>query len=167
MLTDGLERCGLLWCFYQTLILTAPIHCRASIAETLMQRHISTNLMKKQTHPDLRWTEGEHILIFWWTVSLSSLIISRSTSRFLCVELICSRSSSSCGSVCIWTDSCSFCRRCSASSRCLSSCIQTETANHHHRPQAWFYLEIFSLVERNVHLEAKFSLSIHFHITVS
>ncbi len=33
-----------------TLILTAPIHCRASIAETLMQRHISTNLMKKQTH---------------------------------------------------------------------------------------------------------------------
>ncbi len=25
---------GVLWCFYQTLILTAPIHCRASIAET-------------------------------------------------------------------------------------------------------------------------------------
>ncbi len=49
MLTDGLECCGLLWCFYQTLILTAPIHCRASIAETLMQRHISTNLMKKLT----------------------------------------------------------------------------------------------------------------------
>ncbi len=37
-----------------TLILTAPIHCRASIAETLMQRHISTNLMKKQTHSNLR-----------------------------------------------------------------------------------------------------------------
>ncbi len=34
---------GVLWCFYQTLILTAPIHCRASITETLMQRHISTN----------------------------------------------------------------------------------------------------------------------------
>ncbi len=32
-----------------TLVLTAPIHCRASIAETLMQRHISPNLMKKQT----------------------------------------------------------------------------------------------------------------------
>ncbi len=45
MLTDGLECCGLLWCFYGlsfwrhpftpehplTLILTAPIHCRASI----------------------------------------------------------------------------------------------------------------------------------------
>ncbi len=37
------------------------IHCRASIAETLMQRHISTNLMKKQTHPDLLWLEYEHI----------------------------------------------------------------------------------------------------------
>ncbi len=32
---------GLLWCFYQTLILTAPIHCRASMAETLMQWCIS------------------------------------------------------------------------------------------------------------------------------
>ncbi len=31
MITDKLECCGLLWCFYQTLILTAPIHCRASI----------------------------------------------------------------------------------------------------------------------------------------
>uniref|UniRef100_A0A8C1L6B1 Protein tyrosine kinase 7 (inactive) n=1 Tax=Cyprinus carpio TaxID=7962 RepID=A0A8C1L6B1_CYPCA len=31
------------------LILTAPIHCRASIAETLMQCCISTNLMKTQT----------------------------------------------------------------------------------------------------------------------
>ncbi len=33
-----------------TLILTAPIHCRASIAETVMQCYISPNLMKKQTH---------------------------------------------------------------------------------------------------------------------
>ncbi len=45
MLTDGLDWCGLLWCFIRlsfwrhpftaehplTLILTAPIHCRASI----------------------------------------------------------------------------------------------------------------------------------------
>ncbi len=35
-LTDVLEWCVLLWCFYQTLILTAPIHRRASVAETLM-----------------------------------------------------------------------------------------------------------------------------------
>ncbi len=42
---DGLEWCGLLWCFYQTLILTAPIHCNASVAETLMQCYISPNLI--------------------------------------------------------------------------------------------------------------------------
>ncbi len=56
---------GVLWIivmFLSALILTAPIHCRASIAETLMQRHISPNLMKKQTHPDLRWPEDEDIL---------------------------------------------------------------------------------------------------------
>ncbi len=33
---------------------------------------ISTNLMKKQTHPDLWWSEGEHIysyvFIFGWTI---------------------------------------------------------------------------------------------------
>ncbi len=40
---------GLLWCFYQTLILTAPIHCRASVAETLM--HWSKS--KKQTRDGL------------------------------------------------------------------------------------------------------------------
>ncbi len=57
MLTDGVDY---LRCFYQTLILTAPIHCRASIAETLMQRHISTNI-NKQTHPNLERPEGEHI----------------------------------------------------------------------------------------------------------
>ncbi len=65
MLTDGLEWCGVDYCdvFIRTLILTAPIHCRASIAETLMQRHISTNLMKKHTHPNLRWPESSLSLI--------------------------------------------------------------------------------------------------------
>ncbi len=42
-----------------TLILTAPIHCRGFIAETLMQCYISPNLMKKQTHLHLGWPEGE------------------------------------------------------------------------------------------------------------
>ncbi len=79
MLTDGLEWCGLLWRFYQTFILTAPIHCRASIdshsdgthslqsihrlsfwrhpftAEHPLLRHISTNLMKKQTWSWMAW----------------------------------------------------------------------------------------------------------------
>ncbi len=50
---SGVDYCDVLSAVW-TLILTAPIHCRASIAETLMQRHISTNLMKKQTHPNLR-----------------------------------------------------------------------------------------------------------------
>ncbi len=44
-----------------TLILTAPIHCRASIAEEVMECYISTNLMKKQTHLHLGWPEGEDI----------------------------------------------------------------------------------------------------------
>ncbi len=44
-----------------TLILTAPIHYRASIGEILLQRHISPNLMKKQTHLHLWCSEGEHI----------------------------------------------------------------------------------------------------------
>ncbi len=128
--------CGLLWCFYQTLILTAPIHCRASIdshsdgthslqsihwlsfwrhpftaehpltliltapihcrasidshsdgthslqsihwlsfwrhpftAEHPLLRHISPNLMKKQTHLHLWWPEGEILFpanyLFW------------------------------------------------------------------------------------------------------
>ncbi len=39
----------------------APIHFSASIAETLMQRNISTNLMKKHTHPNLDGLMGEHI----------------------------------------------------------------------------------------------------------
>ncbi len=50
MLTEGLEWCGLLVMFLSavwTLILTAPIHCRASIDETLMQWHIS--LMNNNT----------------------------------------------------------------------------------------------------------------------
>ncbi len=57
---------GVLWSgvmFYQTLILTAPIHCRASIAETLMQRHISTN----SSH------HSQHIVILWWTIALSRI----------------------------------------------------------------------------------------------
>ncbi len=56
MLTDGLECCGLLWCFYQTLILTAPIHCRASIAETFLQTWWRNKLILISG-----WSEGEYI----------------------------------------------------------------------------------------------------------
>ncbi len=52
MLTDGLEWCGLLlWCFYQTLILTAPIHCRASIAEQVI--HFSKS--DEETNSSTSW----------------------------------------------------------------------------------------------------------------
>ncbi len=63
-LTDVLEWCGLLVMFlsnFWTLILTAPIHCIASVGEQVMQCYISLNLMKKQTHLDLGWPEGEDI----------------------------------------------------------------------------------------------------------
>ncbi len=57
-----------------TLILTAPIHCRASIAETLMQWHISTNLMKKQTHLHLGLEYIFSKFYFWVTISFHSWV---------------------------------------------------------------------------------------------
>ncbi len=44
MLNDGLGSCGLMWCFYQ-LFLTAPIHCRGSIAEQVVFCKFSPNLI--------------------------------------------------------------------------------------------------------------------------
>ncbi len=55
---SGVDYCDI---FIRLLILTAPIHCRASIAETLMQCYISPDRMKKQTHPNLGCPESEHI----------------------------------------------------------------------------------------------------------
>ncbi len=76
MLIDGLDWSGVdyLWIIVMflsavwTLILTAPIHCWGSIVEQAMKWHISPNLMKKQTHLHLGWTEGETFLVnfhFW------------------------------------------------------------------------------------------------------
>ncbi len=48
-----------------TLILTAPIHCRASIAEQVMQCYISPNLMKKQTRLHPGWLEREYIFSYF------------------------------------------------------------------------------------------------------
>ncbi len=72
MLTDGLECCGLLWCFYQTLILTAPIHCRASIAETLMHFYKPD----EETHSS--WSSDKFFFLnfkfsFWGVLPLKSL----------------------------------------------------------------------------------------------
>uniref|UniRef100_A0A9J7YGA6 WH1 domain-containing protein n=1 Tax=Cyprinus carpio carpio TaxID=630221 RepID=A0A9J7YGA6_CYPCA len=57
---SGVGYCDVLSAVW-TLILTAPIHCRASTDETLMQCYISPNLMKKQTHLHLGWPESEDI----------------------------------------------------------------------------------------------------------
>ncbi len=58
---------GVVWIivmFLSALILTAPIHCRASIAETLMQWCISTNLMNWE------WTHFQIIFIIGWSTPL-------------------------------------------------------------------------------------------------
>ncbi len=55
-----------------TLILTAPIHCRGSTGEKVMQCYISPNLMKKQTHLSWMswgWAHFQHIY-FWLNYSL-------------------------------------------------------------------------------------------------
>ncbi len=70
---DGMELCGLVWCFYQllfwTLILMAPIHFRGS----LIMIHFSKSvLMKKQTHLHLWWPEGEYFF-FWQNIPLKEL----------------------------------------------------------------------------------------------
>ncbi len=69
-----------------TLILTAPIHCRASIDETVVQWHISSNLMKKQ---HLVWLECEHI---YNTFSfLGELLLRGSWSSIPVFEILRSR----------------------------------------------------------------------------
>ncbi len=103
MLTDELECCDFFirLSFWRhpftaehplTLILTAPIHCRASIdshsdgthslqsihwlsfwrhpftAEHPLLKHISTNLMKKQAHLHLGRPEAEHMFMFGWVI---------------------------------------------------------------------------------------------------
>ncbi len=54
-----------------TLILTAPIHCRGSIAEQEMEYYISPNLMKKQTHLH---GLGVQMLISGWNISYYNFI---------------------------------------------------------------------------------------------
>ncbi len=58
--------CGLLWCFYQLfgLILTAPIHCRGSIAEQVMECYISPH--SSSFGMAWGWVHFPHIFIFGW-----------------------------------------------------------------------------------------------------
>ncbi len=68
MLSDGLECCDVF------IRLSFWRHPFTSIAETLMQKHISTILMKKH----LRWPEGEHI--YRYCPFLSELFLTALTT---------------------------------------------------------------------------------------
>ncbi len=63
---SGVGYCDVLSAVW-TLILTAPIHCRASIDEQVMQCYISPNLFW-WTLLLLGWPESEDILIFGWII---------------------------------------------------------------------------------------------------
>ncbi len=60
-LTDGLEWCGLLWCFYQLFGLSFWRHPFTAEDPLVSKCYISLNLMKKQTHLHLWLLEGEYI----------------------------------------------------------------------------------------------------------
>ncbi len=72
MITDGLEWCGLLWCFIRLSFWRHPF-----TAEHPLLRHISPNLMKNQTPPDLGWPAP----LTLWLASDSSVLVS--TGRVL------------------------------------------------------------------------------------
>ncbi len=63
---------GVVWCFYQLFGLSFWRHPFTAEHPLLRHwcRHISTNLMKKQTHPNLGCPEDEYIFIFGWTIPL-------------------------------------------------------------------------------------------------
>ncbi len=79
---DGLDLCGLLWCFYQLFGLSfwhplAPIHCRASIREQVMEYYISPNLFSWRKNSSTTWmafafTANFH---FWVNYSFKIIII--------------------------------------------------------------------------------------------
>ncbi len=85
----------ILWCFYQLFghsfqILTAPIDCRGSTGEQVMQCYISPDLFwwKIQTPLHLRWPGGEYFqqtFIFEWTISLRMVALrSKSITLVTC-----------------------------------------------------------------------------------
>ncbi len=65
-----------------TLILTAPIHCRGSICEQVMECYISPNLIKKQAHLHLGWPESEDIFGQFWIFGWTALILYNQSLEF-------------------------------------------------------------------------------------
>ncbi len=87
--SNGLK---LLWCFLSavwTLILTAPIHCRASIAKTVMWCYIPPNMMKKQLIlilDGLRMSTFSALFHFWLNYSYN---VSRSSrTKRICFHTV-------------------------------------------------------------------------------
>ncbi len=58
-LTDGVDYCDV---FISCLDSHSDGTHSGSIDEQVMQCYISPNLMKKQTHPNLGWPEGEQLI---------------------------------------------------------------------------------------------------------
>ncbi len=78
MLTDGLECCGLLWCFYQLFGLSFWRHPFTSIAETLMQWHITLHVFNQKKKNSTFCT--------WWSAVITICNISfcfLSQSKFI------------------------------------------------------------------------------------
>ncbi len=73
--------CGLWWCFYQLfgLILTAPIHCRGSIGEQVMEYHWNAFLQicfHEGTNSSTSWmawgwVHFQEMFLFAWTILLN------------------------------------------------------------------------------------------------
>ncbi len=82
-----------------TLILTAPIHCRASTAEQVMQCYISPNLMKKQTHLHLGWSEGDKfssMALYLFLYKCVHLILADKNDQIFLLCSICFSNFNSC-----------------------------------------------------------------------
>ncbi len=70
MLADGLECCGLLWCYYQLFGLSFwryPFTAEDALVRKRWNVNFSKPVqMNKQTHLHLGWPEGEYIFSQFW-----------------------------------------------------------------------------------------------------
>ncbi len=79
-----------------TLILTAPIHCRGSNGEQVMQCYISPNMMKKKQNSStscMAWVWVFYVNFhFWWSIPLRKVQFNHSKFRLcggvMCIQLL-------------------------------------------------------------------------------
>ncbi len=75
-LTDGLEWCGLLWCFYQLFGLSFwrhPFTAEHPLVIKWFHARFLQIYSDEETHLRLGWSEDEHIFIFGWTIPVSGI----------------------------------------------------------------------------------------------